>query len=153
MFIDIARSRHSCRSFTDEPLSAEEMELITEAGDLAPSSRSRRPVRLIPIADRDTIGRLAGCRDSGTKALETATFLVVVAADPTVSDVWIEDCSIASIMMQMEAEDLGLGSCWIQVRLRKIGERNTEDFIKEVAGLDPDLTVLSMVAFGRKKDA
>ena len=37
MFIDIARSRHSCREFTDEPLSDEERELILEAGDLAPS--------------------------------------------------------------------------------------------------------------------
>lgn len=153
MFIDIARSRHSCRTFTSEPLTAREMELITEAGDLAPSSRSRRPVRLVPVTDRDLIGRLTRCRGSGTKALETATFAVIVAADPEVSDVWVEDCSIASIMMQMEAEDLGLGSCWIQVRLRDAGEESTEDFIIREAGLDRGWKVLSMVAFGRRADA
>lgn len=153
MFIDIARSRHSCRTFTSEPLTAREMELITEAGDLAPSSRSRRPVRLVPVTDIDLIGRLAGCRDSGTKALGTATFLMIVAADPDVSDVWIEDCSIASIMMQMEAEDLGLGSCWVQVRLREADDGSTEDFITREAGLDSGWRVLSMVAFGRRADA
>ena len=153
VFIDIARSRHSCRMFTSEPLLPEEMEKIMEAGDLAPSSRSRRPVRLFPIVDEGLIRRLALCKDSGTRALETATFAVIVAADPDVSDVWIEDCSIASIMMQMEAEDLGLGSCWIQVRLRKVGDTDSEDFVIREAGLDDRLKVLSVMAFGRRPDA
>ena len=153
MFIDIARSRHSSRLFTSEPLLPREMELIMEAGDLAPSSRSRRPVRLIPVVDEGLIRRLAMCKDSGTRALETATFAVIVAADPKVSDVWIEDCSIATIMMQMEAEDLGIGSCWIQIRLRKVGDTDSEDFVIKEAGLDPGLKVLSIVAFGRRPDA
>lgn len=153
MFIDIARSRHSSRLFTSEPLLPREMELIMEAGDLAPSSRSRRPVRLIPVVDEGLIRRLAMCKDSGTRALETATFAVIVAADPEVSDVWIEDCSIATIMMQMEAEDLGIGSCWIQIRLRKVGDTDSEDFVIREAGLDPGLKVLSIIAFGRRPDA
>ena len=153
MFIDIARSRHSSRLFTSEPLLPREMELIMEAGDLAPSSRSRRPVRLIPVVDEGLIRRLAMCKDSGTRALETATFVVIVAADPKVSDVWIEDCSIATIMMQMEAEDLGIGSCWIQIRLRKVGDTDSEDFVIREAGLDPGLKVLSIIAFGRRPDA
>ena len=153
MFIDIARSRHSSRLFTSEPLLPREMELIMEAGDLAPSSRSRRPVRLIPVVDEGLIRRLAMCKDSGTRALETAAFVVIVAADPEVSDVWIEDCSIATIMMQMEAEDLGIGSCWIQIRLRKVGDTDSEDFVIREAGLDPGLKVLSIIAFGRRPDA
>ena len=153
LFIDIARSRHSSRLFTSEPLLPREMELIMEAGDLAPSSRSRRPVRLIPVVDEGLIRRLAMCKDSGTRALETATFAVIVAADPEVSDVWIEDCSIATIMMQMEAEDLGIGSCWIQIRLRKVGDTDSEDFVIREAGLDPGLKVLSIIAFGRRPDA
>ena len=153
MFIDIARSRHSSRLFTSEPWLPREMELIMEAGDLAPSSRSRRPVRLIPVVDEGLIRRLAMCKDSGTRALETATFAVIVAADPKVSDVWIEDCSIATIMMQMEAEDLGIGSCWIQIRLRKVGDTDSEDFVIREAGLDPGLKVLSIIAFGRRPDA
>ena len=153
MFIDIARSRHSSRLFTSEPLLPREMELIMEAGDLAPSSRSRRPVRLIPLVDEGLIRRLAMCKDSGTRALETATFAVIVAAAPKVSDVWIEDCSIATIMMQMEAEDLGIGSCWIQIRLRKVGDTDSEDFVIREAGLDPGLKVLSIIAFGRRPDA
>ncbi len=150
MFIDIARSRHSCRQFAAEPLSDEERSLLLEAGDLAPSSRGRRPVRLVPVDDIGTIRRLASCRPSSTKALETATFAIVVAADPSVADTWIEDSSIATIMMQLEAEDLKLGSCWIQIRMRDNAGTPAEDIVRDILGLDPGFSVLSIVAFGKR---
>ena len=102
------------------------------------------------MEDIGTIRRLAGCKDSGTRALETATFAVIVAADPEVADTWVEDASIATIMMQLEAEDLGLGSCWIHMRMRTVDGRSSEDAVREVAGLDDGLCVLDVVAFGRK---
>ena len=150
MFIDIVRSRKSCRLFSDVPLEDGEIDLIMEAGRLAPSSRQLKDVRLVPVRDEGLIRRLALCKDSSTTPLETATFAVIVAADPDVCDVWIEDASIATIMMQMEAEDLGIGSCWIQVRLRTGNGIPAEDFVKREAGLDGNLKVLSIVAFGRK---
>ncbi len=149
-FLDIARSRKSCRRFSDVPLSKEEMESIMEAGRLAPSSRKLDDVVLVPVEDIGLIRRLALCRDSSTTALETATFAVIVAADPDVCDVWTEDASIASIMMQLEAEDLGLGSCWVQVRLRSCGDTQAQEIVRREASLDPRLQVLSIIAFGRR---
>ena len=150
MFIDLVRSRRSRRQFPREPLTPGEVSLLMEAGDRAPSSRNLRPVRLYPVSDVNLIRRLAGCKDGGTEALESAVFAVIVAADPSVSDVWIEDCSIATAFMQMEAEDLGIGSCWIQVRLRSLDGEPAEDIVKRDAGIDPSYKVLSMVAFGRE---
>ena len=150
MFIDVVRSRKSCRLFTDVPLEQGEMDLIMEAGLKAPSSRQLKDVRLFPVRDIGLIRRLALCKPSSTTPLETATFAVIVAADPEVCDVWIEDASIATIMMQLEAEDLGIGSCWVQVRLRSNGDEPTEDIVKREASLDSNLKVLSIVAFGRK---
>lgn len=149
-FLDVARSRKSCRRFSDVPLSKEEMESIMEAGRLAPSSRKLDDVVLVPVEDIGLIRRLALCRDSSTTALETATFAVIVAADPDVCDVWTEDASIASIMMQLEAEDLGLGSCWVQVRLRSCGDMPAQEIVRREASLDPRLQVLSIIAFGRR---
>ena len=149
-FMDIARSRKSCRRFSDVPLSEEERESIMEAGRLAPSSRKLDDVVLVPVEDIGLIRRLALCRDSSTTALETATFAVIVAADPDVCDVWTEDASIASIMMQLEAEDLGIGSCWVQVRLRSCGDMQAQEIVRREAFLDPRLQVLSIIAFGRR---
>lgn len=150
MFIDLARSRKTCRTFKEEPLTEEEMGLIMEAGRLAPSSRKLDDVRLVPVRDVSLIRRLALCKPSSTTPLETATFAVIVAADPRVCDVWIEDASISTIMIQLEAEDLGLGSCWVQVRLRDSDSGTAEEFVIREAGLDPEWKVLSIVAIGRK---
>lgn len=150
VFIDLARSRKTCRTFKEEPLTEEEMGLIMEAGRLAPSSRKLDDVRLVPVRDVSLIRRLALCKPSSTTPLETATFAVIVAADPRVCDVWIEDASIATIIIQLEAEDLGLGSCWVQVRLRDSDSGTAEEFVIREAGLDPEWKVLSIVAIGRK---
>ena len=150
LFSDLARSRRSCRLFSDSPLDRDEVQTILDAGHLAPSSRGLKDVRLIPVTDIDTIRKLAGCRDGSARALETATFAVVVAADPGICDVWIEDSSIAAIMMQLQAEELGIGSCWIQVRLRTAGDSSSEDIVKSIMDLDESLRVLSVVAFERR---
>lgn len=147
MFIDLARTRHSCRQFTDEPLTDEQKRLIIEAGGLAPSAKNRRPVKLISI-EKDAARSLAGCKDSGTKALETSTFAVAVAAEPSV-DTWAEDCSIAAIMMQLEAEELGLGSCWIHCRNRSAGGVPSNDIVCKALGLS-GVEVLCVIAFGVK---
>lgn len=148
MFIDLVRKRKTKRVFRDTPLTEEQMSLILEAGDRAPSSRNLRPVRLVPIRDMSLIHNLMECKDHGADALDTATFAVIVAADEKVCDVWIEDASIATIFMQMEAEDLGIGSCWIQTRLRFKGDMSAEDNVRRIAGLEDGLRVLSIVAFG-----
>ncbi len=148
-FIGIARSRRSCRAFSSEPIGPEEKALILEAGRLAPSSRNRRPVTLVPVDDVPTIRALAGCRDSNP-ALESCVFAIAVTADPSRADTWIEDASIASIMMQMEAEDLSLGSCWIQVRMRDRAGESSEGIVRGILGIPPSAAVLSIIAVGRR---
>ncbi len=150
MFIDLARKRKTCRQYSQDPLTEEEMSLIEEAGRLAPSSRKLDDVRLVPVRDRNLIMKLSRCKPSSAGPLESATFAVIVAADPAVCDVWIEDASIASIMMQLEAEDLGIGSCWIQVRLRGTEDLSAEEYVIREVGLDPSWKVLSIIAFGRR---
>ena len=87
----------------------------------------------------------------GSSFLKDAALAIVVLADPLASDVWIEDAAIASILIQLQAEDLGLGSCWIQVR-----ERFTEEgipsgeFVHEALNIPLQLQVLSIVAVGHK---
>ena len=76
---------------------------------------------------------------------------IVVLADPLASDVWIEDASIASILIQLQAEDLGLGSCWIQVRERYTATgMPADEYIHGVLDIPLQLQVLSIIAVGHK---
>ena len=77
--------------------------------------------------------------------------MAVVMADPMASDVWIEDASIASIMIQLQAEDLGLGSCWVQVRERYTATgMPSDEFVRGVLDIPLQLQVLSVIAIGHK---
>ena len=65
--------------------------------------------------------------------------------------VWIEDASIASIMIQLQAEDLGLGSCWVQVRERFTATgMPSDEFVHGILGIPLQLQILSVIAIGQK---
>ena len=69
------------------------------------------------------------------------------------NDCWVEDGSIAAISMQYQAEDLGLGSCWIQMRGRGLSDGTTADtVIRGVLDIPENLSVLCVLAFGHKAD-
>ena len=115
---DLLIHRRSIRKYTQEALSPEAVKTILEAGLLAPSSKRCTPWEFIAVEDNETLARLSECKTSGAKPIAGAALAIVVTADMTLTDTWIEDASIAAILMQLQAADLGLGSCWIQVRGR-----------------------------------
>jgi nitroreductase len=82
--------------------------------------------------------------------MKGAKLAVVVMADKTKSDVWIEDCSIASILLQLTAQSLGLGSCWIQIRNRTRADGcKSGDYVKKIIqASDENLKVESIIAIG-----
>jgi len=112
-------TRRSTRKFTPEPLSPEQAEAILKAALMAPTSKGAFSWQFVAVEDREMLACLAGCKGAAAAFVEHCVLAVVVAGDRTKSDAWIEDASIASIYMQLQAEDLGLGSCWCQIRNRK----------------------------------
>ena len=76
---------------------------------------------------------------------------MVVLGDTTKTDVWSEDCSIATIILQLAAEEYGLGSCWVQMRLRKDADGNlAEDNVRSLLDIPAHYAVLSIVGLGHK---
>jgi nitroreductase len=141
--------RHSIRRYTDQPIDAEHVRLILEAALLAPTSKSSRPWQFIVVDDKELLAKMAQCRTMGTKPIENAAFAVVVAADTSKSDVYIEDCSIAAAYMQLQATDLGLGACWVQVRDRYAQDGTpAEEILHELLGMPENMPIECVVTFG-----
>ena len=124
--IDLLKNRRSIRKFTYEKVSKEDLEKILKSALLAPSSMGKKPIELIVVEDKDTIAKLETCKKFGTLPLKTAPLAIVVIGDSDLSDVWVEDASIVSTLIQLEAEKLGLGSTWIQMRRRESLEEDSE---------------------------
>ncbi len=149
-FIKRVRARRSIRQFMDEPVTEEQIGLLKETALRSPTSRNFRPWKFVFVTDRALLAKLSECKPHGAAFLAGAPLGVVVCGDETESDVWVEDCSIASILLQFTAQSLGLGSCWVQVRQRQHdSDRSSEEFIRALLDLPPATRVLSLIGIGR----
>ena len=105
----------------------------------------------VVIDDKEVLKELSHCKEQASSFIADAALAIVVMADPLASDVWIEDASIASIMIQLQAEDLGLGSCWVQVRERFTATgMPSDEFVHGILGIPLQLQILSVIAIGHK---
>lgn len=147
--IELIRKRRSIRSFTGQALEKEQIELLLETLLRAPTSRNINPWEFVVVDDAELLGRLSMAKQHGSGFLSGAALAVVVCADDTKSDVWVEDCSIAAILLQMTAQSLGLGSCWAQIRQRPHDKQTTaEQFVQELLGLPPQIRVEAIIGIG-----
>ena len=150
-FSDLIKNRRSMRKFTDQELTQEEVVALLKAALMAPSSKRSNCWQFIVVDDKDMLEKLSHCKEMGAAFLADAAMAVVVMADPLASDVWIEDASIASIMIQLQAEDLGLGSCWIQVRERFTATgMPSGEYVHTLLDIPLQLQVVSIIAVGHK---
>ena len=150
-FSELIKQRRSMRKFTRELLNPEDVRLLLRAALMAPSSKGLHSWEFVVVEDREKLVQLSASKAQGAAFLEEAPLAVVVLGDPAVSDVWIEDASVASTMMLLQAEDLGLGSCWIQIRDRYDAEGNpAKDNVRNILGIPENLRVLSIIPLGHK---
>jgi len=148
-FKDLVQKRRSIRRFTDEKLTPEQVETILRAALMSPTSKSSRAWHFVVVDDEDKIKRMAQCKSAGAEFVEGAPIVVAVLMDTTQTDVWIEDASIAAVTMQYQAADLGLGSCWAQVRERGFEDGTmADDVLRELLAYPDHLTCLCLIAIG-----
>lgn len=154
MFLELIRNRRSVRKFLDQPVSSDKIEQLQEAALRSPSSRSLNPWEFIFVTDPDLLDNLSRAKPHGASFLSGAPLGVVVLADPDRCDVWVEDCAIASVFLQLAAETLGLKSCWVQIRKRMQDQTHkAEEAVKDLLAIPEKMRVLSVIAIGYPEEA
>lgn len=148
--IEIMKHRRSVRKYSDRSVSDKDIELVIKAAMTSASSRGRRSWSFVIVKDRDMLLKLAESRAGGASSmLSGAQAAVVVAGDTKLSDMWIEDCSIAMTNMQLMADHIGLGSCWIQIRDRDHSETVTSDrYVRELLRIPDEYRVEAILSIG-----
>ena len=149
MFLELLRNRRSIRQFKKTPVEKEKISLLIEAALRSPSSRSLNPWEFIVVTDKKKLQELSLSKPHGAGFLKNAPLGIVVIADPEKCDVWIEDTAIASILIQLTAESIGLKSCWIQIRKRFYEDMTTaESRVSEILDIPGKYVVESIIAIG-----
>lgn len=151
-FLELLKKRRSCRRFSGEPVDKDTVANIMRAALMSPSGHRINPWEFVLVEDKDMLKALSVSKAAGAQLIEGAAMAVAVVADTTKTDVWVEDCSIATIIMQLAAEDMGLGSCWVQIRLRKDADGGSaEENVRRILSLPLHYAVLSILAIGHKE--
>ncbi|GET23845.1 nitroreductase family protein [Prolixibacter sp. NT017] len=149
--LDLLYHRRSTRKFLDKPVEVEKVKQLITAGLLAPSSKNNRPWEFLLVDDADQLKAMAYTKPHGSSFLANAPLAIIILGAPGKSDVWVEDCSIASTLIQVEAESLGLGSCWVQVRNRSHDEEiSAAQYLRRHFDIPADMEVLSIIGIGYK---
>ena len=152
-FKTLAQMRRSHRKFTDQEIDADDVKLILRAALMAPTSKGQRAWQFVVVDDKMDLEKLSDAKDLGGQFVKGAPLAVVVLGDPVANDCWVEDGSIAAISMQYQAEDLGLGSCWIQMRGRGLSDGTSADtVIRGILEIPENLSCVCVIGFGHKAD-
>lgn len=149
MLLELLRQRRSIRKFQTTPVPPEKTAQLVEAMLRSPSSRGLDPWHFVVVDDPALLKKLAAAKEHGSAFLAEAPLVIVVGADPSLSDVWVEDCSIASVILHLTAASLGLGSCWVQIRQRRHDAAlSANDYLVQLLGLPATFQVEAMVGIG-----
>lgn len=148
--LDSLRKRRSIRKFTGQEVAAEQVAQILQAALLSPTSRGLKSWEFVVVRDRETLKQFGNCRQPKQGFLPETPVAIVVLGNPEVIDVWVEDGSIAMSNMMLEATDMGLGSCWVQIRNRLSNQNDlpASDYIKQLLHVPEPYQVLAVLALG-----
>lgn len=152
--MQIMKNRRSVRKYIGDKIPADKLNLILQAGLLAPSSKNIRPVEFVVIEDKDTLKKLSKSKPAGAGMLSEASCAVVVIGDTRKADAWIEDCSLAMGYMLLMAENSGIAACWVQERLRKtLLREDSGTYVKELLKIPDYYEFEAILSLGISKKA
>jgi len=125
---EIIRHRKSVRDFLDKPVEREKITMCLEAARLAPSACNSQPWRFVVVDDKQLKIKLSAVAFNGIYAInsfcKTAPVIIVVISERSkflarVGEIfrgtryYLIDVGIAVEHFVLQAEELGLGTCWI----------------------------------------
>jgi len=117
-FFDLAKTRYSCRMYSDKPIPKQHIESIFESVRVAPSAKNLQPWRFVVITQSPLREQIVACYKSSW--LNSAPVIIVACADHSIA--WQRadgknhcdiDLAIAIDHLTLAATDNGLATCWI----------------------------------------
>lgn len=145
--IKAIKNRRSIRKYVDKPIEEEKLREVLKAAAYSPSARHIYPWELIIVKENETREELAKSTNWSDFASE-APVIIVVLGDKKKSNELIEDCSIVSEHIMLEASNQDLGTCWIQIRGHEKDGTSSEGYVRELLDIPPNYLVLSMITLG-----
>ena len=115
-FMNILANRYSCHSFNSYPVSDSKLDMILEAGRLAPSAKNCQPVHIWVVKSEEGLARI-----QQVHPCYGAPVVMIVGSNP--DEAWVResdgintaktDAAIVLTHLMLTATDAGLANMWV----------------------------------------
>ena len=115
--LELAKARYSVRKFAEKPVEEEKLQKVLAAGACAPTAKNQQPQKIYVLESPEAVEKI---RDITRCAFNAPVVLMVCGCK---DQAWVNpfndrssaemDCSIVTTQMMLQAQELGLGTCWV----------------------------------------
>lgn len=142
--MEAIEARWSVRKYQPRPIEQEKLDMITEAGRLAPTASNEQHWKHIVVTDPDLIQKMVpACKNIGWIGTAPAILVSCAYNDRLMvcgQSARTVDCTIGMAYMTLEAIEQGLGFCWL-------GWFYPEK-VREVLNIPDDYVVVAVATIG-----
>lgn len=117
-FKELADKRFTVRKFIEKAVEKEKLNIILEAGNIAPTAKNQQPQKIYVLQSEEALAKLAEVTPCGYGAKTVLLFAYDIQKDwqnPLEEGIHsgIEDVSITATYIMLQAAELGLSTCWV----------------------------------------
>lgn len=143
--LTVLRTRHSVRSYKDEPVDEKIVRDALDCAHLAPTARNEQPWLFGVISARETLAEIASLAANG-KFIADAPICFAVFGKKD-AKYYLEDCSAATTELILGLWAYGVGSCWVAG-----AKKEYADAVRTLLGVPDGYTLVSLVPAGYPKE-
>lgn len=149
-FLEIIRTRRSCRQYKAEQIKDEELNAVLEAGTYAPTSRGMQSPYIVAVQNEELRAKLAKMNAqvmgvTSNPYYDAPTYVLVFT--PADANNPIQDGSCVLENMMLAAHAIGLASCWIH-REREMFSTDEGKELMKTFGLPEGLVGIGALSLG-----
>ena len=146
MIIKEILNRRSMREYQEKAVLEKDISEIIKAGQFAPTASNNRAIEFIVVRDQQTKEQIFEI--VGQEFIKEAPVLIIPVSDTTQTNCPVQDLSIASENMFLQATALGLGTVWKALK----AEDAEEEKIKKLLGIPEQYRAINIIPVGYPKE-
>ena len=142
--LDGLQTRRSIRTYTDRPVTREQLREIIRLGTMAPSGLNNQPWRFVTIQSKETLQKLAQLTKY-SHVIAKAPACIAVFIDKTAMYHEVKDHQSMGACIQnllLASHGMGLGGVWLGEILKSAKE------VRELCGLTDQYELMAVVSLG-----
>jgi len=143
MVVEAIKNRRSVREYKPEPIAEEKIIEIVKAAQFAPTANNNKSVEFVVVKNSEAKKKIFDVVEGDF--VKQAPVLVLAAIDTKKSNYPVQDLSVASENIFLQAAELGLGTVWKNLRQDKAEK------IKSIVGIPKNFLLINLIPLGFPK--